>query len=133
MQTYEIKLPIGDWSGDGHGQCEWYTIVSNKPVEQLREIHFKSRDIFDIEDVFRDCDEYGYGGDLPEWAEKFFDEDGYLEEGPDGMCELWVACLKAADPGLEVTILVDTTPMLPFYGFDSKKRHIPHIGYGLFY
>jgi hypothetical protein len=33
---YAIKIPIGDWSNDGHSQCEIITISSNYPVEDLQ-------------------------------------------------------------------------------------------------
>ena len=39
---YVFKLPIGDWSSDGHGKCEWFTIKSNISVEELREVYFNT-------------------------------------------------------------------------------------------
>lgn len=33
MFTY--KLPIGDWSDDGHGKCEWYLVRSNKSARLI--------------------------------------------------------------------------------------------------
>lgn len=32
---YKFKLPIGDWSGDGHGHCEWFIVDSNKPFADV--------------------------------------------------------------------------------------------------
>ena len=37
---HSFALPIGDWSGDGHGHCEWFTVRSNKPLEDVRKAHF---------------------------------------------------------------------------------------------
>lgn len=42
---YKFKIPIGDWSGDGHSKHEDYLIESNKPVEQVRELYFQACDI----------------------------------------------------------------------------------------
>ena len=48
---YTFKIPIGDWSNDGHGIAEWYIIRSNKPVEEVRELYFQA------------CKEFGFGLD----------------------------------------------------------------------
>ena len=37
---YLFKLPIGDWSGDGHSMCEYIKIRTNKTIEEVREGHF---------------------------------------------------------------------------------------------
>ena len=37
---YQFHLSIGDWSGDGHGRSEDFTVASNAPVEIVREAHF---------------------------------------------------------------------------------------------
>ncbi|ALA47891.1 hypothetical protein ABE137_12035 [Brevibacillus laterosporus] len=34
-----IKIPIGDWSNDGHGQYKVFTIKSNYPVLSLQEAY----------------------------------------------------------------------------------------------
>lgn len=58
MQTsYHVEFELGDWSGDGHNQSESYIMVSNKPIEHLRELHFScpERFGFEIGDI---CSEY---------------------------------------------------------------------------
>jgi len=40
---YKFSLPIGDWSDDGHGECDWFVIESNVPLEELREIYFETK------------------------------------------------------------------------------------------
>ena len=43
----KVKFPIGDWSGDGHSQCEWFVVKVNdqgsdeRTLQALREAHFK--------------------------------------------------------------------------------------------
>lgn len=41
-KIYKIKIPIGDWSDDGHGDCEYYKILSTHSVEDLRKAYYKS-------------------------------------------------------------------------------------------
>lgn len=36
------QIPIGDWSDDGHGKCEWFIVKSNFTVEEAREAYFKA-------------------------------------------------------------------------------------------
>lgn len=33
METYKVKLTMGDWSKDGHEQSDCYNYLSNYPVE----------------------------------------------------------------------------------------------------
>jgi|14BtaG_2_1085337.scaffolds.fasta_scaffold02973_4 hypothetical protein len=129
---YTFRIPIGDWSDDGHGKCDWFTIISNKPVEEVREIHFQSKEVFDVERVCSDYEENTFHGSRPEWAEEFFDKGGYLIEGTEGLCQLWICTLMKTDLTLSLSISRDM-PMLPFYGRDKERRHIPHVGYGLFW
>lgn len=39
---YKIKVPIGDWSGDGHSQCQEYMIISSHPASELRKAYYES-------------------------------------------------------------------------------------------
>lgn len=74
-QNHVIKIPIGDWSGDGHERCEIFEIESNYPVFDLQEaykascklvgVQFHNEENFidiDIEKFWRDdrliCTEY---------------------------------------------------------------------------
>ena len=47
------------------------------------------------------------------------------------MANIFLKFIKKYNPEFEYKIL--NIPMLPFYGFDEKNRHIGHIGYGLFW
>ena len=50
---YQFHLSIGDWSGDGHGRSEDFTVASNAPVEIVREAHYKIPEVtgIDIEGI----------------------------------------------------------------------------------
>lgn len=141
---YKIRLPIGDWSGDGHGQCSYYYIESNKPVEELREIHFKIKEVTGI-DIHSICNEYndqidvetqqslkdvGVSLDIPDYD---IDHEGNMYLGPDDIKDIWICLLRKTDPTLILQESnVPFTPMLPFYGRDKHKRHIGFVGHGVF-
>lgn len=138
-----IVLPIGDWSDDGHGQCKYYIVNSNVPIEQVREAHFKIKDMTGIE--FDDiCSAYGeniiYENVLSQLDTLGFDRTGFFYDEAEripsyaGMAQLWMFLLQKADNNIRLVFLGKGCrgEMLPFYGFDDKCRHIPHVGYGLF-
>ena len=37
--SFKFKIPIGDWSKDGHNQCEIFDIEANHPVEEIRQAY----------------------------------------------------------------------------------------------
>ena len=39
---YEITMPIGDWSNDGHGKVEEITFLSSHSVQDLQKAYLKS-------------------------------------------------------------------------------------------
>lgn len=46
---------------------------------------------------------------------------------------LWIRILNAVNPELALTpVKNEHIPMVPFYGFDSKTRHLKSPGYGVF-
>lgn len=41
VEGYEIQFTIGDWSGDGHGLSDDFTVISSKRAEHLRKLYFQ--------------------------------------------------------------------------------------------
>lgn len=39
-----MVFPVGDWSVDGHGVCAEFMIKSNKPLQEVREVHLSQND-----------------------------------------------------------------------------------------
>lgn len=150
---YRFKLPIGDWSDDGHGKHEDYLIESNKPVEEVRELYFQA------------CDKIGFSLDgsykqtkltpQAEYEDADFskktlqtllnfgvklnqDDIDYIMEnettdGTELLCDIILAFIKTQDNALELKrILKQDYPRFQFYGFDKQQRHIGYFGYGLF-
>lgn len=145
------KIPIGDWSDDGHGKCNWFTVKSNFTVEQARESYFKAveKSNLDIADEIA-CDYRNSSVSqkvlelLPEFVEcldkKGLIEDWNKDEEPEyyvvdagSMAEIVCLFIQKFTPEFRYKIIEDTIPMLPFYGFDKKDRHMGFFGYGLFY
>lgn len=144
-----FRLPIGDWSGDGHSQCDFYTVKSSKSIEEVREAHFKiaSKTGVNIEEIASEYQEsrvreedveklkeLGFESFVSNIKRDVFEngEDGEWGMYSEGMAYLWIFLLMKADEGLELEI-VPNPPMLSFYGFDEQKRHIGFVGYGCFY
>jgi hypothetical protein len=51
----------------------------------------------------------------------------------DFMSDLWIMLLQDTDPTLKLKkVVAEKIPMLSFFGYDEKKRHIGFVGYGTF-
>jgi hypothetical protein len=142
VQEYEFRMPIGDWSGDGHSICDYYSAYSNQPVEQVREVHFKAKEVtgVDIEEICNEYEESILEQDIVEKLKGLgFNFEDYFTEVEEGelyadswlMVNLWVFLLMKTDSTLRITVQKDSTPMLPFYSYDAKMRHIGFVGYGV--
>lgn len=137
---FHFRIPIGDWSGDGHGKCENFPASAAKPIDSVREAYFaaKARHPKICPEEF--CHEYE-DSSVPEAVAKAVAEAGgpkvfaKEDEGPgaDGMAEYVVWFLNQGDPDLDAKLEPNDIPSLAFYGADPKGRHIRFIGYGLFY
>lgn len=138
----KFKIPIGDWSDDGHGRCDYFYATTDKTLQDVREAHFLIREKTGI-DVEKICSEYleyriskdginslkDLGFDF-ENTENEEDEDGQPLSSED-CCKIWVFLLNRVDSGLNVKLTPDVE-MLVFYGYDEKGRHISCPGYGCF-
>lgn len=115
-KSYLIEFPIGDWSDDGHGKCVYYIVISNKPVEEIREAHFKIKPELDID--IHSIDQGIY------WKS----ENPKLED-PQDLVDFWIECLMKVDPDLKLIREERGGTTISFYGFDEKGRHINFVGY----
>lgn len=144
-RPYKFKIAVGDWSGDGHGKCEYFLITSNKPMEKVREAFFAAvkKTKLDLGEV---CDKYEQSELTPKQVEKLTAlnyDMSLIEETYKGvriyyldtekMRDLVIWFLEQGDPSLSLGTKVDEVPLLQFYGGDRKGRHISGFGYGLFY
>lgn len=150
MKKYKFKLPIGDWSGDGHGRADYYVIESNKPVEEVREIYFQACENLGFtlgghgeKTPCSDYEDYKFPKETLKELLDFgvkLDKDtiDYInkQESTDGtelFADIVIGLIMAQDKTLKLKRLSgEEMPMLPFYGFDKKGRHMGFFGYGLF-
>jgi hypothetical protein len=150
---YKFKIPIGDWSDDGHGKHEDYIIESNKPVEVVRELYFQACDKigFSLDGSYNkteltpqaDYDDYSFTKETLQALLDFgvkLDQDtiDYIteQESTDGtelLCDIVLRFIETQDETLKLVRKDEEDyPMFQFYGFDEKERHIGYFGYGLF-
>ena len=139
---HAFRIPIGDWSGDGHSKCDWFGASAAKPIDEVREAFFAAQKNFPKRlDVSQLCTDYGNSSIPDQVRDQLFklgapieeaNEDGDYYSGSEEMAALVVWFLNQGDPELDCKLDEDASPMLPFYGADCKGRHISHIGYGLF-
>ena len=142
--THTIRFPVGDWSDDGHGKCEYYNVRSSHSAEHLREVHFKAPEVVGFE-IGKICSDYEDSQLSKDFIDKLtatgMDPNNYGEEYegsysmyPDGIIKLWLDILIYIDADLELEIIKppEAEP-INFYGFDEKNRHLDTPGYGLFY
>ena len=71
---FKFKIPIGDWSADGHGKCEELVINCNYPVEAVQQAY---KDSCQLTGVSFDHTDYR-GRDWRE-ADKYQVATGYLD------------------------------------------------------
>lgn len=137
---YLFSIPVGDFSDDGHGKCEYYEYSSNKPIEDIREAYFSAKEKLGKaypEIVCENHEENTVDEDLQDELEALgfqFDDN---EESPyclvdNDMLKLTEWFLKQGDNDLILERKPEKyVPMLQFYGYDKQGRHIGGIGYGI--
>ena len=132
---YMYNMTIGDWSDDGHSDCMDFVFFCNKPIEDVREAHYKIKEVtgIDIEDI---CSEYDVDWIDEDTYEQIvalgfeFDDESMMPSDSE-MARLWAFLLNQVDPDLGIRVLTDLES-IHFYGLDEKRRRIGSVGYGLF-
>ena len=137
MTQYTFRIPIGDWSGDGHEKCDWFTATAVKPIEKVREAFFAAKKLLPHLNPEKFCCDYE-DNQVPEDIATELTKKGLTFDVEDlsseDMARIVVWFLNRGDPELDVKLSPEVdVPMLPFLGYDKKKRHISFFGYGLFY
>src|SRR3989338_4048988 len=129
-----IQFPVGDWSDDGHGKCNYYFAFSHKPTDEVREAHLRAREVigFGIEEICGDYREkvisehiketlqgFGY-----EFTESVLDEvDGSIYPTTQEIFNIWLYLLNRIDSSLQLKEI--KIPLINFY-----EREIKSPGYG---
>jgi hypothetical protein len=149
--SHIIRFPIGDWSDDGHGKCEYFLVTSNMSVDKVRDIHHNVKSIlgFDISDICCDHEDSELSLDIfdklkaadysIEWDTddeamgRYFSSEHARYMGPEEVFNLWIGILMFVCPDLVLIPCSIDYDDIHFYGTDEQGRHINSPGYGCFY
>lgn len=149
---YLIEIPIGDYSCDGHSECNWHIVESNVPLDEVFEAYFIARKIMPQEvcpeyickhagerripnKVMQKLDEYGFNiSYLYNVCGKMDNGDCILNDSSQ-MLEIMLWFICKGNSKIEFKII---SPMkfvnknIPHSFALKRKRYIGHIGYGIF-
>jgi hypothetical protein len=131
----KIKFPIGDWSDDGHGKCDYFFATTRMDIKYVREAHFAAPSVigFDIGDICRGYREFDISKSIEEKILAIFpDWQSESVDCPESLFYLWVRLLNYIDSDLSLDPICEDAEPINFYGFDNKGRHLKTPGYGLF-
>lgn len=128
---YSCKLPVGAWGYWGHRHKEYYYILCNRALSELREIHFSciSSLGFQIGDICGNYQEFEVSKEISDKLEAV-GISVPIEPGPDEIFELWMSIFKYIDPDFHYEII--DPPDIAFIGLDEKGRSFDAPGYGVF-
>ncbi|MBI5065800.1 hypothetical protein HZA97_06185 [Candidatus Woesearchaeota archaeon] len=138
-EFYLINFPVGDWSDDGHGKCNYFLVSSKKPTKEVRAAHFEAPKVlgFEIGDICHEYeDRYLEENIVTKLKELNYDmdkldqDDDRISLSPEDMADIWLYLLNHINPELNLK-LFPSVPMINFYGFEDGK-HLRTPGYGLF-
>lgn len=83
----KVKLPIGDWSDDGHGECDYYLLNTTHSAEQMRRAYYESEKKTGLTFRYRYNDNPArYKSICTEYEESYINEDqieGLIKAGFD--------------------------------------------------
>lgn len=143
--THSIRISVGDWSNDGHGQYECFDIDSNKTLAELDAIDktCKARLGFETGDIAYEYEEprvrWSIVDSLIKAGYVFKDEDldedydpeTYEDRDDSDKGGLWVTAENCFYLWMHILQFLD-----PTFEFERLDENIPtlrsHIGYGCF-
>lgn len=133
-----ISFPIGDWSKDGHNQCDWYYAETDLDVVAVRKAHrdFKKKYKLEIGEICHDYEDRILSEDQITVLEQLVKLDDYFDYNEDhwecwesdALFELWIKLLNIVNPKLNLIQKADDAVSIIDYG----PNHIQCPGYGLF-
>ena len=148
-----FKLPIGDWSDDGHGKCEWFIVQANKPLPDIFKAYCAAVEKLGInigEDVCSQYEESFITKEMYErlqtlgWKYNLQKSYDYNDEGKyvqmdksynleiESMVDLVLWFLKEGDSELELELKEDEVPSFINWNKPPDVENLPSFGYGLF-
>ena len=144
-----IQFDIGDWSKDGHGMSDSFTIISNLDVTVLRAAHLKFKKLYgvSIEDICYDSSRIEeslyttlYLLDILNKSKYLSPEEinwksntyrfGYYIGEPKDILDIWLNCLQLIDHTFEYSIQKSERMVYSARNRDEASLYCP--GYGLY-
>lgn len=127
MDKFMFKLPVGDWSDDGHGKCHYFIIESDKEIKDVYASIPSIKKCLNI-DIFSIANEYEDNeikqADIDKMKKIGIDVDELFEQDTyDGipiyycdetksMAKLFIFLLNFVDNSLNLQLVDDKFPML---------------------
>lgn len=146
---YKFKLPIGDWSDDGHGKCDYFIIESNINPEDLVEIVHNLDNKHKFSDICSNYGEYEIKNKKLEYLKsiglntELYFEDNCFKNNTKSFAQLFLDLIMLENSNINLKIINDD--IIEFNNWFgqkiSKKRNLTlnnnvHVltplGYGLF-
>lgn len=142
-KRFKFQIPIGDWSDDGHGKCQYFTASSFKSFEDVCRAYEKAKEKFKDDDFSPEsfCNEYESSSvdpktiDLMKKHGFYTDDMGDFEDFyVDEMADFVVWFINQGDPELKVKLEVDPVPCLNNWQYSKivKGKTLDQFGYGMF-
>jgi hypothetical protein len=146
---YHFDIPIGDWSNDGHGKCDYFQASAAKPFVDVCKAFVAARQLwklsdgrpFTVEDVCSEYEEREVEDEVVELLKskgfKIDKDDFWIEN----MAELVVWFLNQGDPTLDAKLQPkdERRPMLRNWDFcdaigvnTASDLGLGGFGYGFF-
>ncbi len=135
---YLFYFVIGDCENMGHGKYLRHLVISNVPIQYVRDAHRNIRKEIGI-DIEHICSSYGEDLLERDVLQKIHEQgfqfgnnaDKFGELHIDDMVRLWLFLMKKADSCINLELVdMDCIPPLQYHS-KLKEENIGNIGYGL--
>lgn len=140
--SHKFKLPIGDWSNDGHGRCDYYFVESNVSAEDLVPIYIAMDEAYNISSQVNEYSESKLDDDYIQFMVKLgLEPKDYITDFLDPyinsreLAQLILDLLMRFDQGLSLRFSEDIPEFNNWLGHKvtGKKGSVLSLpGYGLF-
>lgn len=145
MKEYKFKLPIGDWSCDGHEKCDRFTVHSNIDPKELIDPFVEALEQSGLKNVCREYED----SSVPQ---EFWDKNAFLN--PENYAEVYKKEWSVISPKHFAQLIIDVVnhyaktelklelepDMVEFNNWFGQSVKggvgvsvIPSMGYGLYY
>jgi hypothetical protein len=142
MLKYTWLLSIGDWSGDGHKECENFMIHSNYTNKEARKSYFEAKKLYPKicpEEVANRYQQPPTKKQLQAWidagvlSDEFSAAEYENNFGAYDMANVVLNYIKLASSDFDYSISEEGEDTFHFWGeIDNEEDYPPSFGYGLF-